>query len=487
MEAEDKKRSQFVYAAGCNLGAGHEPDGGETTFTIPKAELPPDGKWTVSVRPATSLGTFGKALTFRPSLPSLASSFSSLLSSFFIFLASFFLLPARVEAGVSLLAPQDGSTFETLPDAQLAVFAGATRTNRCEITKKFRDAKQTRDIWRCQRPLVLKWKTTEGESGPWRVRLSRKADFSEGDDLWLTERDAKGEKQKDGSEVWTYTVPRANLELDATYHWQVWSDVKCTEFRCGFTYPETCKCGKSKAGHVSPVSTFRTSKQPPRWIALEGRVHNIRDIGGWPTEDGGRVRTGLVYRGNGVNDSSLAGVARGRNRLTVEDVRYLTETLGIKTDLDLRGPREVAGMDASPLGPKVAFVNIEARSYRELFTPEGRQISARIFRLFCDKKNYPIYFHCTHGADRTGSLAYLLDGFLGVTREDLERDWESTCYPKVRGVDSPDDWRSCAFFDAGFAAYGKPDDPLSERIRLYLLDCGIRPEEMDACKAILKE
>ncbi|MBP5510869.1 MAG: tyrosine-protein phosphatase [Kiritimatiellae bacterium] len=391
------------------------------------------------------------------------------------------------EAAVSLLSPKDGSTFETLPDAQLAVLDGTTRTNRCEIAKKFLDDKQTRDAWRRQRPLVLKWKTTGGESAPWRVRLSRKADFSNGGDLWLTERDAKGQEQQDGSKVWTYTVPRANLELGAVYHWQVWSNVKCGEFRCGFTYPETCACGKSKAGHVSPVSTFRTSKQPPRWIALEGNVHNIRDIGGWATEDGGRIRTGLVYRGNGLNESSFAGVTRGRNRLTVEDVRYMTEVLGIKTDLDLRCPREIAGMDGSPLGTRVAFVNIDAKSYKELFTPEGRRISARLFRFFADRKNYPVYFHCTHGADRTGSLAYLLNGFLGVTREDLERDWESTCYPRVRGVDTPDDWRSCAFFDAGFAAYGKKDDSLSERIRLYLLDCGVTPEEMAAVRAILKE
>lgn len=473
VEAEGGKLCKLVYAAGCNLAAGHEPDGGVTKLDIPKEELPPGGKWTVSVRPASSLGTFGKALKHLASLALVAA----------LSLAR----PPCAEAAVALLEPKDASTFETLTDAQLTVFAGATRTNRCEIGKRFPDDKQNRTVWRCQRPLVLKWKTTEGETGPWRVRLSRKPDFAGGGDLWVAERDAKGVKLEDGSEVWTYTVPRANLELGATYHWQVWSNVKCSEFRCGFTYPETCRCGKSKAGHVSRVSTFRTSEQPPRWIALEGRVRNIRDIGGWPTEDGGRVRTGLVYRGNGLNDSSFAGLDRGRNRLTVEDVRYLTEVLGIKTDLDLRCPREVAGMDGSPLGPKVAFVNIEARSYKELFTPEGRRITARLFRLFCDRKNYPVYFHCIHGADRTGSLAYLLDGFLGVTREDLERDWESTCYPRVRGVDTPDDWRSCAFFDAGFAAYGKPGDPLSERIRLYLLDCGVTPQELDACRAILKE
>ena len=390
-------------------------------------------------------------------------------------------------AAVVPVAPKDGGTFETLTDEQLAVFAGETRTNRLEAIRSLGAAKDAPGAWRAQRPLVLKWRTTEGESGPWRVRLSKRDDFSDGGDLWLEKSEVKCEASGDGSQIWTYCVPRANLELGATYHWQVWSDVKCDEFSCGFTYPRNCKCGKSNAGHVSLISSFRTSARPPRWIALEGRVDNIRDLGGWRTEDGGKVRSGLVYRGAGLNDNSLAGIDRGRNRLTVEDVRYMTEVLGIKTDLDLRGARETAGMKESPLGPAVSFVNIDASSYAGLFTAEGKSAMAKAFRLFCDKANYPIYFHCIHGADRTGSLAYVLNGVLGVPKEDLERDWESSFYPKVRGVENPDDWRSCNYFDTGFSAYGEDAEALSVRIKRYLVECGVTEEEIETFKAIMKE
>ena len=405
---------------------------------------------------------------------------------FVLTVLSFVSMPCLM-AEIALVSPKDGELFETLTDAQLAVFVGETRTNRLEAVMELGAAKDAAGAWRTQRALILKWRTTEGESGPWRVRMSKQADFSDGGDLWLEKHDASSEASGDGSQIWTYCVPRANLELGATYLWQVWSDVKCSEFSCGFTYPQKCKCGKSKAGHVSPVSSFRTSDRPPRWIALEGRVDNVRDLGGWKTECGGRVRMGLVYRGAGLNDNSLVGIGRGRNRLMVEDVRYMTEVLGIKTDIDLRGARETAGMKESPLGPNVSFVNIDSKSYAGLFTSEGKQAMAKVFRLFCDKVNYPIYFHCIHGADRTGSLAYVLNGVLGVSKEDLERDWESSFYPKVRGVENANDWRSCAYFDDGFGKYGSSEDVVSERIRLYLLDCGITQSEIEAFKAIMLE
>ena len=66
-EAGSQKLFKAVYAAGCNMGIGHEPNGGVTTLDIPKSELPPGKTLTFAVRPLTSLGTFGKpiATTFK--------------------------------------------------------------------------------------------------------------------------------------------------------------------------------------------------------------------------------------------------------------------------------------------------------------------------------------------------------------------------------------------------------------------------------------
>ena len=51
-----------VYAAGVNLGMGHEPNGGVTTLEIPASELPPGKTLTAAVRPLTSLGTSGRPI-----------------------------------------------------------------------------------------------------------------------------------------------------------------------------------------------------------------------------------------------------------------------------------------------------------------------------------------------------------------------------------------------------------------------------------------
>ena len=61
-EAESQKLFKAVYAAGCNMGIGSEPNGGVTTLEIAASELPPGKTLTVAVRPLTSLGTYGGAI-----------------------------------------------------------------------------------------------------------------------------------------------------------------------------------------------------------------------------------------------------------------------------------------------------------------------------------------------------------------------------------------------------------------------------------------
>ena len=51
-----------------------------------------------------------------------------------------------------------------------------------------------------------------------------------------------------------------------------------------------------------------------------------------------------------------------------------------------------------------------------------------IFDLLSEEKNYPVYFHCVWGADRTGTLAFLINGLLGVSYEDLVKDYEMTTF-----------------------------------------------------------
>jgi hypothetical protein len=61
-EAGSQKLFKAVYAAGCNMGVGHETNGGVTTLEIAKDELPPGQSLTFAVRPLTSLGTSGRPI-----------------------------------------------------------------------------------------------------------------------------------------------------------------------------------------------------------------------------------------------------------------------------------------------------------------------------------------------------------------------------------------------------------------------------------------
>jgi len=40
----------------------------------------------------------------------------------------------------------------------------------------------------------------------------------------------------------------------------------------------------------------------------------------------------------------------------------------------------------------------------------------------------PVYFHCTYGADRTGTVAYLLEALLGVPYENRAEDFELSTF-----------------------------------------------------------
>ena len=61
-EDAGKKLLKAVYAAGCNMGIGREPNHGTTTLEIPRSELPPGKTLAFAVRPLTSLGTSGKPI-----------------------------------------------------------------------------------------------------------------------------------------------------------------------------------------------------------------------------------------------------------------------------------------------------------------------------------------------------------------------------------------------------------------------------------------
>ena len=173
----------------------------------------------------------------------------------------------------------------------------------------------------------------------------------------------------------------------------------------------------------------------------------------------------------------------GTPRLTDETRAYMLDVLGIRSDIDLRSGPETSGMTGSPLGPSVTWFHYPAQMYANLGSAIGRQQFGKVFRVFLDERNYPIDFHCIAGQDRTGAVAFILNGLLGVDEEELYKDWEATCFwnknVSLRHEKSFN--KLVQVFDAYEGA------TINDRIEKYVLACGFTPEEIAHFRDLMLE
>lgn len=173
---------------------------------------------------------------------------------------------------------------------------------------------------------------------------------------------------------------------------------------------------KFSNGFVSTgQGSFKTA-DTPRIILVDGIV-NFRDFGGWNTSYGTEVKQGLLYRG-----SELDGIVNPKYTITSNGITHLLTELDIRTDMDLRNEAEIGSVD-SPLGNKVTHKIYNAGMYIYTFNSVGKASIKKIFTDLANEKNYPVYMHCTYGLDRTGTVCYLLGAILGMSEEDLMRDY----------------------------------------------------------------
>lgn len=164
---------------------------------------------------------------------------------------------------------------------------------------------------------------------------------------------------------------------------------------------ETPFASGGKAGTLKPVD-------PLRWI--QTRTWNVRDLGGWAC-DGGTVKYGKLFRGGYVTSADRA---------------VLVEQLGIQHELDLRGASE-GGLSASPLGGDVRYTCADAYAWYALTPIDAWKTNLRcVFDAVTH--NEPVYFHCAAGADRTATLACVLEGLLGMSQSDIDKDYELTTF-----------------------------------------------------------
>ena len=308
-----------------------------------------------------------------------------------------------------------------------------------------------------------------------------------------------------------------NLMPSTTYYWKVEGD---------------------KTGDTSDASSFTTENISVRLIHAEG-TSNVRDLGGWSAGISS-VNYGKIYRGNQLNGYGNWG----DNKLTEEGLKTFKDDLKVRTEIDLRTQnKDDANQTTNYVDASYPYYKCTIGQYTDIFETsvwnalpndgntkpdskenknDARRLSyasgnaARnenamrlslktIFSVLADENNYPVFIHCNAGADRTGTVAFLINGLLGVGEEDLIRDFELTSFSKVSGLRYRSDITDGTFAEIGvmkndydnfvaFGAlinaiksnYGAEGKPLSYAVENFLTGyVGVSREEIESIKRIM--
>lgn len=172
---------------------------------------------------------------------------------------------------------------------------------------------------------------------------------------------------------------------------------------------------------------------PQRHVALDG-IQNLRDLGGYQTEDGRKVRWHVLYRSSDLTDMSVAD----RDKL---------DGLGLATICDLRSEREretrpdpqlshgqfddrchSANSNTEMLAPKPGIPVDWRAQFIGFYRQAGRLYAPQYRALFDDLKQQktPLLLHCTAGKDRTGVGSALILLALGVPKDVVIADYHLT-------------------------------------------------------------
>lgn len=170
------------------------------------------------------------------------------------------------------------------------------------------------------------------------------------------------------------------------------------------------------AGTVFRVGTLKPTGALRQ---IKCATSNVRDLGGWNC-DGGTVKYGKLFRGG---------------EFQTADTDIFVNQLGIRHELNLRGTAE-AESEKTVLRDYVKYTCPEKYVWYTItgYNDTWREIIRCVFDAV--KNNEPVYFHCAAGADRTGTVACILEALLGISQSDIDKDYELTCFASGVATDS---------------------------------------------------
>ncbi|MBQ7373702.1 MAG: tyrosine-protein phosphatase [Clostridia bacterium] len=244
-----------------------------------------------------------------------------------------------------------------------------------------------------------------------------------------------------------------NLLKDTEYEWQV-------------------SVGLENGEVLTAGAEFKTTELGPRFLNIS-QVYNTRDAGGWLTDDGKKTKCGLLYRGGELKFS------------LPKEADLVFQKLGIVVEIDLRGSVEENGYPTKSQISNARAVFVITDGYASAFSEKFTANFRKVFSLMANSQNYPMYVHCTGGADRTGTIIFLINALLGVSEDLLVKDYELTSFSiygersSVRGTTYGDMFR-----DFLFKLKSYEGENLSKKTENYMLSIGVTPQEISNIRSL---
>lgn len=221
----------------------------------------------------------------------------------------------------------------------------------------------------------------------------------------------------------------------------------------------------------SDVKAFKVTEQAPRNLYV-GNMPNFRDMGGRTTYAGGKIKQGLIYRGSGSKFDN-------RTDSDAEAQKILLEQLRVKTEINVANS---TSNNVNLSGTKVenAYMAYGAVPYSNLARNSVR--IRQVMDILADETNYPVFYHCRIGTDRTGITGIMINGLLGVPFNEALQDYgfsnfapiDNQRYPHKTPDNNGDD--IAKYIDELLAL---PGETFQQQVYLALRMIGVSAEKLD--------
>ena len=173
---------------------------------------------------------------------------------------------------------------------------------------------------------------------------------------------------------------------------------------------------------VAESGVFKTTGHL-RMLKIDN-VFNVRDMGGWIGLGGKPLKYGKIVRGSRLNVNKSTTLMITQNG--IDELRKI----GMRSELDMRDASNSVNATHAFFGNDCPILNVNAAYNSRIATfANGPQSIQGINQLIAWlKEGKPVYLHCSVGADRTGTVAYLVGALCGMSEDALCKEFELTSF-----------------------------------------------------------